>query len=52
MIDEFPAFFVAAAAAQGETFVQGVGELRVKESDRLGAMSRSFASLTRTTLHP
>jgi len=41
MIDEFPAFFVAAAAAQGESFVSGVGELRVKESDRLGTRARS-----------
>jgi 3-phosphoshikimate 1-carboxyvinyltransferase len=45
MIDEFPAFFVAAAAARGETFVQGVGELRVKESDRLGAMARALPAL-------
>jgi 3-phosphoshikimate 1-carboxyvinyltransferase len=45
MIDEFPAFFVAAAAARGETFVQGVGELRVKESDRLGAMARALPTL-------
>jgi 3-phosphoshikimate 1-carboxyvinyltransferase len=45
MIDEFPAFFVAAAAARGETFVKGVGELRVKESDRLGAMARALPAL-------
>ena len=42
MIDEFPAFFVAAAAASGESYVQGVGELRVKESDRLGTMARAL----------
>jgi len=45
MIDEFPAFFVASAAASGESFVQGVGELRVKESDRLGAMARTLPSM-------
>jgi len=45
MIDEFPAFFVAAAAAQGESFVSGVGELRVKESDRLGTMARSLEAI-------
>jgi len=45
MIDEFPAFFVAAAAASGESFVQGIGELRVKESDRLGAMARALPAL-------
>ncbi|HEY0333356.1 MAG TPA: 3-phosphoshikimate 1-carboxyvinyltransferase [Stenotrophomonas sp.] len=39
MIDEFPALFVAAAAAEGETVVTGAAELRVKESDRLGAMA-------------
>jgi 3-phosphoshikimate 1-carboxyvinyltransferase len=44
MIDEFPAFFIAAAAARGESFVQGVAELRVKESDRLGSMSRALAA--------
>ena len=45
MIDEFPALFVAAAAAQGETFVQRVGELRVKESDRLGTMARLLPAI-------
>ena len=45
MIDEFPAFFVAAAAARGESFVQEVGELRVKESDRLGAMARALPAM-------
>jgi len=42
MIDEFPAFFVAAAAAHGQSYVEGIGELRVKESDRLGAMARAL----------
>ncbi len=45
MIDEFPALFVAAAAAQGETVVSGAAELRVKESDRLGAMAHGLRSL-------
>jgi 3-phosphoshikimate 1-carboxyvinyltransferase len=44
-IDEFPAFFVAAAAARGETLVRGAGELRVKESDRLAAMAAGLAVL-------
>jgi 3-phosphoshikimate 1-carboxyvinyltransferase len=44
-IDEFPIFFVAAAAAQGETVVTGAGELRVKETDRLGAMARGLQGL-------
>jgi 3-phosphoshikimate 1-carboxyvinyltransferase len=37
-IDEFPAIFVAAACATGETIVTGAEELRVKESDRIQAM--------------
>jgi len=41
-IDEFPAFFIAAAAARGETLVSGAGELRVKESDRLAAMAQGL----------
>lgn len=45
MIDEFPALFVAAACAQGETRVSGLAELRVKESDRLGGMARSLSAL-------
>jgi 3-phosphoshikimate 1-carboxyvinyltransferase len=44
-IDEFPIFFIAAAAAQGETVVTGAGELRVKETDRLGVMARGLQTL-------
>lgn len=44
-IDEFPALFIAAACAAGETIVTGAGELRVKESDRLAAMAAGLASL-------
>ncbi|HFT6991657.1 TPA: 3-phosphoshikimate 1-carboxyvinyltransferase [Stenotrophomonas maltophilia] len=45
MIDEFPALFVAAAAAEGETVVSGAAELRVKESDRLAAMATGLRAL-------
>ena len=38
MIDEIPALAVAAAFADGESVIEGLGELRVKESDRLGAI--------------
>lgn len=38
-IDEFPALFVAAACAEGETVLTGAAELRVKESDRIQAMA-------------
>jgi 3-phosphoshikimate 1-carboxyvinyltransferase len=44
-IDEFPAFFVAAACAEGETVVTGAEELRVKESDRIASMARGLAAL-------
>ena len=45
MIDEFPALFVAAAAASGTTRVTGAAELRVKESDRLAAMAAGLRVL-------
>lgn len=45
MIDEFPAFFVAAAFADGATSVSGVAELRVKESDRLSGMATGLRAL-------
>jgi len=38
-IDEFPALFVAAACAEGETVLSGAEELRVKESDRIQVMA-------------
>jgi 3-phosphoshikimate 1-carboxyvinyltransferase len=37
MIDEYPILAVAAAFANGTTIMRGLGELRVKESDRLAA---------------
>ncbi len=39
MIDEYPILAVAAAFATGETRMRGLGELRVKESDRLQAVA-------------
>jgi len=44
-IDEFPVLFVAAAAARGKTEFAGIGELRVKESDRIAAMSTGLRAL-------
>lgn len=38
MIDEYPVLAVAAAFAEGETYMPGLHELRVKESDRLAAV--------------
>lgn len=44
-IDEFPALFVAAACAEGETVLTGAEELRVKESDRIQAMADGLVVL-------
>lgn len=41
-IDEFPVIAVAAACAEGETTIRDASELRVKESDRIGAMAASL----------
>ncbi len=38
-IDEFPAIFIAAVFAEGETVLTGAEELRVKESDRIQVMA-------------
>lgn len=43
MIDEYPILAVAAAVAGGTTVMHGLGELRVKESDRLAVMARGLA---------
>jgi 3-phosphoshikimate 1-carboxyvinyltransferase len=42
MIDEYPVLAVAASFAEGETLMQGLDELRVKESDRLAAVARGL----------
>jgi 3-phosphoshikimate 1-carboxyvinyltransferase len=44
MIDEFPILAVAAAAATGTSRLRGLGELRVKESDRLAATAALLAA--------
>lgn len=44
-IDEFPALFVAAAGAAGETRITGAEELRVKETDRIDVMVRGLQAL-------
>ena len=41
-IDEFPIIFIAAANAKGVTTLKDAQELRVKESDRLLAMSNGL----------
>lgn len=44
-IDEFPALFIAAACAHGETIVTGAEELRVKESDRIAVMAEGLKAM-------
>lgn len=44
-IDEFPALFIAAACAEGQTVLTGAEELRVKESDRIQAMADGLTTL-------
>ncbi|HEX6591541.1 MAG TPA: 3-phosphoshikimate 1-carboxyvinyltransferase, partial [Moraxellaceae bacterium] len=44
-IDEFPALFIAAACAEGETVLTGAEELRVKESDRIQVMADGLTIL-------
>lgn len=49
MIDEYPILAVAAAAARGVTRLEGIGELRVKESDRLEAVVAGLTACGVTT---
>lgn len=44
-IDEFPAIFMAAACAEGETIIQGIEELRYKESDRIQRMVAGLSAM-------
>ncbi len=44
MIDEFPVLAAVAAFATGETRMQGLSELRVKESDRLASTEAALAA--------
>jgi 3-phosphoshikimate 1-carboxyvinyltransferase len=44
MIDEYPCLAVLASFAEGETRMEGLGELRVKESDRLASIADGLAA--------
>lgn len=44
MIDEYPVLAVVAAFASGRTQMDGLGELKVKESDRLAATAAGLAA--------
>ncbi|MDN5347646.1 MAG: 3-phosphoshikimate 1-carboxyvinyltransferase [Clostridia bacterium] len=45
LIDEIPVLAVAAAVAEGETVIRDAAELRVKESDRIAALTRELRRL-------
>ena len=45
MVDEIPLLACLAARAEGRSVFRGVGELRVKESDRLALVAKNLASL-------
>ncbi len=42
MIDEYPILSIAAAFAKGETKMLGIGEMRIKESDRIALMAKGL----------
>ena len=44
MIDEYPILAATAALASGQTVMRGIGEMRVKESDRIALMARGLAA--------
>jgi 3-phosphoshikimate 1-carboxyvinyltransferase len=44
MIDEYPVLACLAAFAEGETCMEGLAELKVKESDRLAATAAGLAA--------
>ena len=45
LVDEIPAWAVAASAARGTSRLAGAAELRVKESDRLAALALNLSGL-------
>jgi 3-phosphoshikimate 1-carboxyvinyltransferase len=45
MIDEFPAFMIAALHAEGRTVVREAQELRVKETDRIAVMAAELGKM-------
>lgn len=44
-IDELPALMAAAAFAKGTTVINGAGELRVKETDRINSMRENLGKM-------
>ena len=44
MIDEYPILAATAAFAEGRTIMRGIGEMRVKESDRIALMAAGLTA--------
>ena len=44
MIDEYPILAATAAFAEGATVMRGIGEMRVKESDRIALMAAGLTA--------
>jgi 3-phosphoshikimate 1-carboxyvinyltransferase len=45
LVDELPILMVAACFAKGRTIIRGVGELRVKETDRINSMVKNLKNM-------
>lgn len=45
LIDELPVLMVAASLARGKSVFEGVGELRVKETDRIRSMTENLKKM-------
>jgi len=45
LIDELPILMVAVCFAKGESIFEGVGELRIKETDRIRSMSENLKKM-------
>lgn len=45
LVDEIPVLAILAAHAEGTTVIEGAGELRVKESDRIRTMVENLAAI-------
>ncbi|MDD2751677.1 MAG: 3-phosphoshikimate 1-carboxyvinyltransferase [Candidatus Omnitrophica bacterium] len=45
LIDELPILMVAGCFARGKTVLEGIGELRVKETDRISSMLKNLTKM-------
>jgi 3-phosphoshikimate 1-carboxyvinyltransferase len=45
LIDELPVICVIASLSRGKTVIRGAGELRVKETDRIGSMTENLRAM-------